>query len=181
MLPERKHIRLRDYDYSLEGAYFITVCTKEKKHFFCRDMPVNVPVWNPNIMLSPVGEIVTQCLSDIPNHFSHAILDEFVVMPNHIHCILVLGDLKRDVQQTIYGAPVQQVNTFGKPVPGSVSVIINQLKSSVTRWCNKNGYRYFGWQPRFHDHIIRNGQSYGTIKNYIICNPDSWNKDMFYM
>jgi hypothetical protein len=78
--------------------------------------------------------------------------------------------------------PIIQPNTnqFGKPIPGSVSVIINQYKSSVKRWCNKNGHEHFKWQSRFHDHIIRNQQSYVTISEYIINNPAKWGDDKFY-
>ena len=176
MLPKRKHIRLRDYDYSLEGAYFITICTKEKKNFFCRDMPVNVPVWDPKTMLSPIGEMVTQCFNNIPTHFRHAVLDEFIVMPNHIHCILVLG---YDVGSN-HGITSSMSNQFGKPIPGSISVIINHAKAAVTKWCNKNGHEYFGWQSKFHDHVIRNAASYEKIQNYIINNPDNWNDDVMY-
>lgn len=79
--------------------------------------------------------------------------------------------------------PTEQLsnqNAFGKPVSGSLSVIINQYKSSVKRWCNKNGHEYLQWQSRFHDHIIRNEQSYQTISEYIINNPIKWNDDKFF-
>lgn len=72
------------------------------------------------------------------------------------------------------------INQFGKPVSGSVPVVINQYKSSVKRWCNKNGHQYFRWQSRFYDHIIRNEQSYSTISDYITNNPVKWQDDKFY-
>ena len=71
-------------------------------------------------------------------------------------------------------------NRFGKPVSGSVSMIINQYKASVKCWCNKNGYEYFQWQSRFYDHIVRNEESHQDIANYILNNPKQWEKDRFY-
>jgi len=81
-------------------------------------------------------------------------------------------------QQT--STPKSKINQFGKPISGSVSVIINQYKSTIKRWCNKNGHDDFKWQLRFHDHIIRNEQSYQTISEYIINNPKNWKDDKFY-
>ncbi|HQY51313.1 MAG TPA: transposase, partial [Ignavibacteria bacterium] len=71
----------------------------------------------------------------------------------------------------------QSTNKFGKLNKNSVSVIINQFKSSVKRWCNKNGHENFKWQPRFHDHIIRNEGEHKRIKQYIIDNPSNWKED----
>jgi len=145
-------------------------------------------------------------MADIPNHYPTAELD--VVMPNHIHCILnlhripLLGvdSLKSDNVETdqivtqhrnIKSAGTfcdettkrnreDQYNQFSKPVSGSISTIMNQYKGSVTKWCNNNGHQYFGWQSRFHDHVIRNPEEYERIREYIISNPANWRKDKFY-
>ena len=69
---------------------------------------------------------------------------------------------------------------FGKPIPGSVSMIINHYKASLKRWCNGNGYTFFQWQPRFYDHIIRNEESCRNLANYICNNPKKWQDDKFY-
>ncbi len=82
--------------------------------------------------------------------------------------------------RTRHVVSLQSTNTFGKPISGSVSVIIQQYKSSVKRWCNKNGFHNIQWQPRFYDHIIRNFRSYQYISNYIINNPKQWDDDMFF-
>lgn len=174
MQKHRKHIRLRDYDYSQEGAYFITVCTENRKHFFCKNTPQFVPVWDPNTMLSPIGETITRFWNEIPDHFPHAVTDEFIVMPNHIHCILTIQGASHAL------ADFPQKNQFSKPVAGSISVIIGQLKGAVKKWCNNNGHEYFNWQSKFHDHVIRDAQAYEKIKAYIINNPSAWNNDMFY-
>ena len=204
MHPVRKHIRLRNYDYSSEGYYFITICTAQRKCFFGY-------IENGIMILNDIGKIANEYLLNIPNHFKNALLDEFIVMPNHIHMILGLNydirtrngesqeDHKSQVRtrngesqedhksqvRTRHGVSQQAgesqksqiTNKFGKPIKNSISVIINQYKSSVKRWCNSNNHEYFKWQPRFHDHIIRNDGEYKRIKQYIINNPSNWKKD----
>lgn len=178
MLKRRKHIRLRNFDYSSKGAYFITICTKDRENFFGK-------IKNDEMILNSIGKIAYECLINIPDHFSHAEMDVFIVMPNHIHCILFLdksvGASHGMPHNGVPLQPIPQYNQFSKPVAGSVSVIINQFKSSVKRWCNKNDHKYFQWQSRFHDHVIRNENEYKQIKQYIINNPANWNTDKFFM
>lgn len=194
-MHHRRSIRLKGYDYSQEGAYFITICTQDRECFFGR-------IANDEMVLNDIGKIAHDYLRDIPNHFSHVALGEFIVMPNHVHCILIVGMrndtsgntdttdavgtrhgvsdkmITPDNMRTRHGVSQQlNINQFGKPVAGSISVIINQYKSSVKRWCNKNGHENYKWQSRFHDHIIRNEQSYQTIANYIVNNPLKWMED----
>ncbi|MBC8172676.1 MAG: transposase [Chitinophagales bacterium] len=196
-MKERKNIRLRNYDYSSDGLYFITICTKNRENHFGEIAAVDTVgiVGTSHVMsqrsqqmvLNEIGKIADEYLNDIPQHFSHVEMDEFIIMPNHVHCILVLdkslvgvgvGVGTRHVvsQHHVVSQPTQY-NQFSKPITGSVSVIIQQYKSSVKRWCNKNGHEYFQWQSRFHDHVIRDGESYERIKNYIINNPSHWNDD----
>jgi len=84
---------------------------------------------------------------------------------------------------TRHGMSVRGISprSFRKPMAGSISIIINQYKSSIKRWCNKNGYDCFQWQPGFHDHIIRDQQSFQTIAEYIVNNPAKWCEDQFYI
>ncbi|MES2618650.1 MAG: transposase [Bacteroidota bacterium] len=175
MRRERKHIRLCNFDYSSEGAYFITICTKNKEHFFGE-------IIDGQIILNPIGEITFQYLREIPQHFSHVTIDAFV-MPNHVHCIIIIDKTvnnagTRHVVSLQHTANLR-LNAFSKPIPGSISVIIQQFKSSVKRWCNKNNHAYFIWQSRFHDHVIRDSISFERIKNYIINNPSNWEEDTF--
>lgn len=134
-------------------------------------------------MLSPVGEQLTRLFADVPNHFPHAVIDELVIMPNHVHCIIVIdytlpgvqpgtGIQKQGVEQYL-----PQVNQFGKPVAGSISVIIGQVKTVLKKWCNKNGHAYFNWQSRFYDHVIRDAKSHEAIRHYIQNNPSCWGND----
>jgi putative transposase len=172
--PNRKSIRLKGYDYSQAGMYFITICVKHKECLFGH-------IENGEMVLNDIGKIAEDYLVEIPDHFKHSKLDDFVVMPNHIHLILVLNDFYVGTQLAISTPqPTITQNQFSKPIAGSVSVIIQQFKSSVTRWANKNNHTYFGWQGRFHDHVIRDEKSYFRIKNYINENPSKWYDDKFF-
>ena len=204
--PEKHHrrsMRLQGYDYSQAGLYFITICTHNREFLF-GDIANGEMIWND------MGKIANEYWLEIPNHFPNAVLHEHIVMPNHTHGIIELTDsvgashvgtrhgvsLPDNTDNTVgtshgmslqhgvspqHGVSLQpHQREFGKPIPGSVSTIINQFKSSVKRWCNKNGYEHFKWQSRFHDHIIRDEKSYLTISEYIINNPVQWQEDKFF-
>jgi len=197
-IHHRRSIRLKRYDYSQAGAYFITICTKDRECLFGK-------IADGKMLLNEVGGIADEYLNNIPNHFSHVEMGEFIVMPNHVHCILVLHNKPNNVGTshdvgtrhvvslrgnagnmawTSHVMSMQQqpnTNQFSKPIAGSVSVIIQQYKSSVKRWCNKNNHNNFEWQSRFHDRVIRDDQFYQTISDYIIKNPAKWNKDKIFM
>lgn len=121
--------------------------------------------------LSDIGNTACVFLQEIPVIRNNISLDEFMIMPNHIHCIL---DIKRNE------TGLHRPNQFAKPVSGSISVIVNQYKGAVKKWCNANGHEYFEWQARFYDHVIRCGESYHNIRNYIATNPHNWKTDRFY-
>ena len=200
--PHRKSYRLKGYDYSGPGLYFITICTKNREHHFGE-------IENNTMILNDIGKFANQCWLEIPNHFTNASLREYTVMPNHVHGIIELheNNTGRPVVGTSHVMslppsvmslppsvmsppssvmspqpimPASNQNQFGKPVPKSVSVIIQQFKSSVKRWCNQNGSEFFEWQPRFHDHIIRDDESYQRIAYYITSNVANWQEDKFY-
>ena len=166
MHKERKSCRLSNYDYSSEGIYYVTLCTKDRSLFFGR-------ILDSKISYSEIGLIAQQYWLEIPIHFKHVKLDDFIVMPNHIHGILNLDYSKVGTHHGM--AP--QPNQFSRPVKNSVSVIINQYKSSVKRWCNKNGFECFNWQPRFYDNIVRNDDSLDRIREYINYNILNWEDD----
>ena len=190
MNRERKHIRLKDWDYSSEGIYFITICCRDRQSFFGK-------IKDNEMILSEIGSIASQYWLEIPDHFPHIKLDEFVVMPNHIHGILILDyslagtrhgvslqSPSHDIVGSCHGMSLpskresnQNINQFSKPVRNSVSIIINQFKSSVTRWCNKNGFNHFQWQSRFYDQILHNENSIDNIREYIRTNPYYWTED----
>lgn len=163
MFHQRKHIRLRDFDYSSMNAYFITVCVKYAE-------PLLGNIRNGICGLSEIGSDVALRLQNIPELNRDVLLDELIVMPNHFHLILVIQ--KHD------GSYIG--NRFQKSLAGSVSTMINAAKGATTKWCNNNNF-YFDWQDKFHDHAIRNEEEYWAIKNYIFNNPRNWKDDCFYM
>lgn len=183
--------RLPSWDYSSNAAYFITICTAHREHFFGE-------IINGNMQLSETGKIVHQYWMEIPEHFSFVILDEFVVMPNHIHGIIVIDkpgnndvSIRMNGVETLHATslhatslppspPNKNKHMAGiSPKPGSLPAIIRSFKSSVTKYCNEKKLS-FGWQSRFYDHIIRDNNESIRIRNYIIKNPANWQEDKFY-
>jgi len=140
------------------------------------------------MQLSPIGEIAHTFWYEIPNHFPHVYLDEFVVMPNHIHGIVILDDPYN--KSWSYPDQNNSTNTLSpKLTPGqkrfqnqgqnTVSSIIGSYKSVVTRNARKINPD-FVWQPRFWDNIIRDKKSYQRIRRYIINNPKNWKTDCLF-
>jgi REP element-mobilizing transposase RayT len=163
----RKRIRLQNHDYRV-GSYFITICTRKRIHFFGE-------IENGNLVISDIGEYLQGAWEEIPLHFPHVSLDSFVTMPNHIHGILHLD------KSIIATTGIQfQNNYFGGPLPGSLSLVIQQFKSVVTKWARNAGHTDFGWQSRFHEHWIRAVKDLQPIRKYINNNPQNWNEDEFY-
>jgi putative transposase len=166
-----------DWDYSSESVYFVTICCHERQSCFGS-------IGDNEIVPSEIGKIASQFWLEIPNHFPHVKLDEFIVMPNHIHGLLILD---YSLVETLHGMTLQpgkasnhNINQFSKPIKNSVPVVINQYKSSVKRWCNKNGFDHFRWQSRFYDEILHNENSIDIIREYIYNNPRNWNEDELY-
>ena len=162
----RRSIRLKNYDYSQPGGYFITICTQNRECYFGH-------IKNGSVVLSPMGEMAHHLWLEIPRHFDHVKIDAFIVMPNHVHGILMIHDNYR--RGTTCRAPPYE--KFGNPRPGSIPTVVRSYKSAVTRWCHKNGYEYFQWQRNYYEHIIRNGKGLNDIKYYVINNPLKWEED----
>jgi len=170
--------RLPSWNYSSNAAYFITICTVNREHYFGE-------IIQHNMQLSEIGKKANDNWLDIPNHFSFVVLDAFVIMPNHVHGIIVID--KPIAAETLHATSLQSSKSPSiknkimadiSPKPGSLSTITRSFKSSVTKWCNENKIQ-FGWQSRFHDHIIRNNDEFRRIRNYIINNPANWKEDKF--
>ena len=166
-----KSTRLKHWDYSSCGAYYITICTKNREPFLGK-------ITNEKMKLSEIGEIVKNCWLAIPQHYPNVTLDEFVIMPDHMHGLIFIDDLS--FVETCHGMSLQTrtrtYNKFSQPVSQSLSMIINHFKSAVKRWCNKNGFQNFAWQTRFHESILRNEKHLNTIREYIINNPLEFEK-----
>jgi REP element-mobilizing transposase RayT len=132
--PHRQHrrsIRLKDYDYSQQGAYFIKICTQNRECFFG-------DVISESVNLSAVGKMAKAFFEEMPDHFKSLALDEFVVMPNHLHGIFIIQNV--GVQNF---EPLQKQNTFQHIIHKSLGSIIRAYKSAVTHWCRNNGYKNF--------------------------------------
>ena len=169
-----KSTRLKNWDYSGDGWYFITICTKNMVNYFgdVRDFIMG---------LSDIGCIAHEEWVKTGELRKNVILDEFVVMPNHVHGIVIidnpnsLPEPRRDAPRRV--STNECLNKFGPLIPNSLSSIINQFKGAVKRWCNKNGYPNFQWQPRFYDHIIEYDKELFEIREYIYYNPQMWERD----
>ncbi len=174
--------RLSRWDYRWAGAYFITICTAERNHYFGE-------IENGKMILSPVGVIADILWYGIKNYQKNVALGEFVVMPNHIHGIIILNDDMDNVDnvdnvETLHATSLHatsQQSQYSKisPKSNSISTIIRSYKSAVTKHARRLGYD-FGWQTRFYDHIIKNDNSFKRISKYIINNPEQWKEDKFY-
>ena len=147
-LSKRKQNRLSDYDYSTSNAYFITICTANRRNLF----------WdNPHdISLSMLGEMVRQSIEDIPKHYPVISVDTYVVMPNHIHLLLQI-----------------HTDCNGRPMAApTISTVMNQMKGIISK---KAGFPV--WQKGVYDHVVRGETDYREIWNYIEGNPYRWSED----
>lgn len=166
-IHHRHSIRLKEYDYSQEGYYYVTICTKDRIEYFGK-------IKIGKMELSTIGEIAQNCWIEIPKHFDNVSLDTFVIMPNHLHGIVVIENNGIGIVGACHGMPLQQ---FAKPKSRSLSMIINHFKSAAKRWCNKNNFEHFQWQRNYYEHVIRNEIELNTIREYIINNPVKWEFD----
>lgn len=167
-------IRLPEWDYASAGWYFVTICVKDRRPDFGR-------VHDGAMQLSALGQIAHQFLADIPDHFPHTQMDAFVVMPNHVHAIIVILDdpsVETSHVTSLQNQPPKR--KFGPLGPGSLSKIIQAYKAAVTRQARRNGYVDFYWQERFYDHIIRDDRSLQRIRAYVIRNPLEWEQDDYF-
>ena len=158
-LPKRKRIRLPNYDYSAPGAYFVTICTHERRCILS-DIAVGAAISRPpDVHLTRYGEIVDLAIRNIPSVYSHVSVDHFVIMPNHVHLIL-----------RIHGG--EDGRMISAP---TVSTVLGQMK----RWVSRQAGTML-WQKSYHEHVIRGEQDYRQIWEYIDTNPAKWAEDRYY-
>jgi putative transposase len=197
--------RLQNWDYRWAGAYFITFCTLNRKHYFGT-------IENGRMQLSSIGIIADVMWHETKNHAKNVELDAFVVMPNHVHGILILNTVDfvetghalslHPPSQSPTDPPTQSpsqsplnpeshspihppsFDSVGKQRfqhigNNSISSIIGSYKSAVTKHAHRLGF-YFEWQTRFWDHLIRDSGEFGRIQSYIVDNPVKWSSDRFH-
>jgi REP element-mobilizing transposase RayT len=182
--------RLPGWDYSAPGWYFVTICTDQRLLFFGE-------IVDGQMRLSQAGQIVAEEWLRTPQVRSNVVLDEWVIMPNHIHGIIVIlpresvavrasqGDAavetsRRDVSTTVPFTPPRQ-DEPAQPMAGlrphTLGAIVSQIKSVCTKRIWASGMTDFAWQPRFYDHVIRDEASLARIRQYIRNNPIRWALD----
>ncbi len=175
----RKSPRLKGYDYAQEGAYFVTVCTHRREHLFGA-------VVEGEMRCNAFGEIVWACWDDLPNHYANIELDACIVMPNHIHgIILITGDIHvhaRDrVGAGLRPAPTNTVTAVSKK--HGLTEVVRALKSFSARRINplRGTPGTPVWQRSFHDHIIRSEGACTALREYIACNAAQWAADRYFV
>jgi putative transposase len=170
------------WDYGSNAAYFVTICTANRECVFGTIM-------NGDNILTPLGQSARDCWNEIPAHFPFVELGEFVVMPNHVHGIVIInkpdeiGGGGEETQnfaslQPKKQPPTKPQNQFG-PQSKNLASIIRGYKIGVTKFARQNNIS-FSWQTRYHDHVIRNAEEYERIGHYIATNVQNWAKDKFH-
>jgi REP element-mobilizing transposase RayT len=189
-IHHRHSIRLKEYDYSQAGLYFITICVKNNACLFGK-------ITDGKICLSAIGAIADVLWHEIKNHAKNVELHEFVVMPNHIHGIIEITTddgvgatvgaghalplppqpQTADVRAT-HALPQSRFQNQGK---NTISSIVGSYKSAVSKHAHRLGFAEFAWQRNYWENIIRSSNDYTRIAQYIINNPINWNEDKFYI
>jgi REP-associated tyrosine transposase len=167
----RRSIRIKEYDYAQPGGYFVTIVTYQRNCIFGN-------IVNEETQLNAFGKIADECWRAIPDHFPNVELGAYIVMPNHVHGIIVIND-RADASAsarrgTIYRAPTEQ---FGKPIIGSIPTIIRTFNAAVTRRIGRELNATGIWQRNYYEHVIRNHEDWDRIHRYIESNPSMWAED----
>jgi len=178
----RSSIRLKNYDYSRDGAYFVTICTQGRECLLGK-------IKNEEVELSPAGKMIQEIWKNLPQHHPGFEMDEFIVMPNHIHGIIILmenvGVGLRAYPSTEMAEPKQKAGQPRRVAPTiTLPEVVHHFKSYTTaryreRVENANWPPFPGrlWQRNYYEHIIRNENSLKKIREYIINNPIRWQFD----
>lgn len=157
----RKLNRLKGYDYSMNGYYYITVCAYNRQEVFGE-------IRNKNMQINQYGQIVEEVWFQIPKHFTNIELDKFIIMPNHVHGIIIIKN------------PVgtgHALSSIKNKKIDNLSVVVGAFKSAVCKQINELNDKSFKWQRSFYDHIIRTTHSLKCIREYIVNNPQTWDCD----
>jgi putative transposase len=185
--PDRHHrrsVRLKGHDYAQPGAYFVTVCTRDRECLLGETV-------DREMQLNEAGKIARRCWEDIRSHFPHVALDAQIIMPNHVHGIIVITEFRRGEASDSRGAlntgmgvpdasPLQQRPNGTQP--GSLSAIVQNFKSISTRKMNaaRGAPRVPLWQRNYYEHVIRSDEELNAIREYILANPVNWPTDENY-
>ncbi len=166
----------------------MTVCVKNKENSLGK-------IIDGEVVLSEIGKIAEKCWNEIPIHYPQVQLDKHIIMPNHIHGIIIIIDdvgaedfqpLRPHTQnnsnvgienfQPLH-KPQSKINQYQKIIPKSLGSIVRGFKIGVTKWCNHQKYKHFAFQRNYHEHIVRNENELNRIREYIMNNPLQWQFD----
>ena len=164
---ERKRNRLKNYDYSQDGFYFVTICTKDRKEFFGK-------IKDNKMMLNKYGMVVENRWLWLEKRYNYVHLDEFIVMPNHLLGILIIGNNHRDRSRPV--PTIRSISTTINRIK-SLSELIGAFKTTSSKMIHQDKLKCFFWQRSFYDYIIRNEKSLYSIREYIYNNPLQWAMD----
>lgn len=184
LIHNRRSQRLPGYDYSRPGAYFVTMCVRNREYLFGE-------IQNNTTHLNSYGQIVKETWYDLPNHIGNVVLDEFVIMPNHIHGIIILVGAGSEPAPTNQDVPCSEpasTNQYmfrSEPIPvnrkkhQALPEVIRQLKTFSSRRINQHRKTpgVSVWQRNYYDHIDRNESELNRIRQYILNNPINWQYD----
>lgn len=172
----RKSIRLKGYDYSQPGHYFITICTHHRAHLFG-------DVRDGQMVLSAMGAVADACWRAVPEHYPNVRVDAYVIMPNHVHGVLEIMDVGAQdfvnvgAQDFVPPRSDGKTHKFGKIIPRSVATIVRGFKTGVTKWARENTDVHVAWQRNYYEHIVRDDEALNRIRQYIRNNPARWPQD----
>ncbi len=187
-LKHRKRNRLKNYDYSQNGNYFITICTKDRINYFGE-------IIDGEMILNKYGKIANKYWMEIPLHYKNIFIDEFIIMPNHIHGIIIIDRNRYEIEGEI-GVERNRIGRIGEKIgekigveqcstptvpedsTPTVSQVIKSFKEACTKYYHKKYNNYeFAWQRSFYDIIVRNEKAFLNIGSYIKNNPIKWQLD----
>ena len=157
-LTRKSRNRLEGYDYSKTNHYFVTICSNNHQEWFGK-------IENNEMILNNYGNIIKQQWQWLPQQYPYIELDEYIIMPNHIHGILIINNPRR----TGHDLSLHKIK--------SLSSLIGAFKTTSSKLIHQNGLSDFAWQRSFHDHIIRNDKSLDKIREYISNNQLKWDGD----
>jgi len=166
-LPKRKPNRLENYNYSENGAYFITICTQNRKKCLSKIIVGTGVLDCPKIQLYKKGIVADKYIHQLNQHYKNVSVDKYIIMPDHIHLLLSVNNVNENGQSR---TPVPTDNNSKTDNRNST---VASFVSTFKRFCNKE-YDENIWQERYYDHIIRNQNDYNEVWEYIDHNPKKW-------
>ncbi len=185
-LRERKPTRLRNFDYSTNGAYFITICTQNRKKILSHIVGGDVLDAPSAVELLPYGIIADKYIKQLNDFYENIEIGSYVIMPNHIHILLCILNVETEPVDNGASRTSPRIGSGASrtspPTIGSQSrqhSTVSRFVSTFKRFCNKE-YGENIWQRHFYDHIIRNSEDCRKHKNYILENPRHWHLDELY-